>query len=164
MRDLSRRGILPKGLAFAIDDLVLVQNWAERNDTRFTMRLDHGSADEEFEEVIVLHTDTCQYSTLIMWRNADSVFVQPLIGRRLAYASVSHALESLPVKETIVLTDIMATEWPVDQQRGERRRPDESPNRRSAGSADRRIGGMMKKGFGPSKPLEVCAQMRPRQA
>jgi hypothetical protein len=118
MRDLRMdgldvpTGIPPKGLAFEIDDLVLVKDWAERNGVRFTVRLDHGSQDEEFDEVIALHTDANLYCNLIIWRNLDSVFVQPLIGRSLQYDSVRRALESVALNETVVLSDIVAPVWP----------------------------------------------------
>jgi len=119
MRDLKvlgsgiPSGIQPKGLAFEIEDLVLVRDWAERHDIRFTVRLDHGSEDEEFDEVIALHTDASLYCNLIIWRNLDSVFVQPLVGRSLQYDSVRRALESVSLRESVVVSDIVATAWPV---------------------------------------------------
>src|ERR1700712_2248618 len=56
MRDLSHFGALPKGLAFEIEDLLLVKDWAELNDVRFAVRLDHGLEHEEYDEVIALQT------------------------------------------------------------------------------------------------------------
>ena len=50
-----------------------------------------------------------------MWRNADAVFVQPLVGRKQRYEAVSTALESLRPKPRIKLTDITAMAWPADR-------------------------------------------------
>jgi hypothetical protein len=120
MRDLTRHGALPKGLAFEIEDLLLVKDWAAFNDVGFTVRLDHGSQDEEYDEVIVLRTAAHPYLSLLLWRDSQSVFVQPLIGRNLAFRSVGQALASLPVREDVVLTDITATAWPAGSWKGSR--------------------------------------------
>jgi hypothetical protein len=120
MRNLTKRGIaaeplvLPKGLAFEIADLILVKNWAGRHDFEIMVRLDHGAEDEEYEEVIAFHAGIRPSCRLIMWRNADAVFIQPLPGRRQRHASVADALRSLLVKRPIMLTDILATVWPAD--------------------------------------------------
>jgi hypothetical protein len=119
MHNLAKHGAMsrtmtpPKGLAFEIEDLVLVREWTERNEVRFTIRLDHGSEDQEYDEVIVFHTNANLYCSLIMWRNSEAVFVQPSIGHMLQYQSVGGALEGLPVREAVVLTDITATAWPA---------------------------------------------------
>jgi hypothetical protein len=102
----------PKGLAFAIEDLLLIQGWAEARDVTLRILLDHGTPNEEYEEVVAMHTGTPAVCRAIMWRNAGSVFVQPLVGRRRHYARVADALESLLPARTEVLTDIVATRWP----------------------------------------------------
>jgi hypothetical protein len=96
MRDLAKRGTIaapPKGLAFEIADLVLARNLADRHDFRMLVRLDHGAAvGEEYEEVITFQTNTSPLYRLTMWRNAETVFVQPLVGRGKQYRSVAAAL------------------------------------------------------------------------
>jgi hypothetical protein len=96
MRDLTKRGIIvapPKGFAFEIADLVLVQKWADRHDFRMSVRLDHGAAvGEEYEEVITFQTNTSPLYRLTMWRDAETVFLQPLVGRGTRYGSVAAAL------------------------------------------------------------------------
>jgi hypothetical protein len=121
MRDLTQPGRfaipprLPKGLAFEIADLVLIQGWADCRDLRMLVRLDHGATvDEEYEEVIAFQTETSPLYQLIMWRNAEAVFVQPLVGRRRQYKSVADALKSLRPKQLLRLTDITATAWPTE--------------------------------------------------
>src|SRR4051794_4191685 len=117
MRDLT--SFLPappvKGLAFAIADLRLIQSWAEFHRCRISVRLDHGTPDEEYEEVIAFHARKSPLCHFIMWRDTHAVFVQPLVGRMQRYRTVSAALESLRPKPRIKLTDITATTWPADQ-------------------------------------------------
>lgn len=118
MRDLTKRGVAaiassrPKGLAFEIADLLLVRSWADLNDLCTMVLLDHGTESEEYEEVIAFCTAVNPCYPLIIWRNADAVFVQPLVGRRRQYGSVAEALESVLPEAAISLTDIAATEWP----------------------------------------------------
>jgi hypothetical protein len=120
MRDLTKPDAtgaspaLPKGLSFDIADLVLVRSWGERHNCRTLVQLDHGADGEEYEEVIALHTGTSCLCQSIMWRNAEAVFIQPLIGRSRRYASVAEALESFIFKPPIVLTDITAKVWPTE--------------------------------------------------
>lgn len=101
-----------KGIAFEIADLRLAQAWAERHDIELCIRLDHGAPTEEYEEVIALRGTASLVSPVLVWRDAITVFVQPLLGRRRSYASVSDALESLIPEEDVTVTDIVATQWP----------------------------------------------------
>jgi len=119
MRDLTKRGMtavpprLPKGIAFEIDDLVRIGRWADCHAFRMLVCLDHGAAvAEEYEEVIAFQTEISPLYRLIMWRNAETVFVQPLVGRGKQYGSVAAALESLLPTPHFRLTDITATAWP----------------------------------------------------
>lgn len=102
----------PKGLAFAIADLVLAGSWAASQDYRMMVRLDHGDTIEEYEEVIELRSGRSAASSLILWRNAEAVFVQPMPGKRRQHVSVAEALESLRPKPSVRPTDIVATAWP----------------------------------------------------
>lgn len=83
---------VPKGLAFEIDSHAIIADWARRHDHRAVVRIDHGVENEEYEEAIMLHFGVHDRCRFILWRSADSVFVQPLIGRRQGYASVAQAL------------------------------------------------------------------------
>jgi hypothetical protein len=117
MRDLTTRGIaasspLPKGLAFEIADLLLIGSWADLHELRMSIGLDHGVEDEEYEEVITFHTGKNSRRRLIVWRNDEAVFVQPLVGRREQHDSVAEALESLLPQPRTRLSDITASEWP----------------------------------------------------
>jgi hypothetical protein len=120
VRHLTKRGIpaapsrRPKGIAFEIPDLLLIGSWASLHGLGMSIRLDHGVEDEEYEEVIAFHIGNGPLSQLILWRNAEAVFVQPLVGRRQQHDSIAEALESLLPKPRIILTDVNATEWPAN--------------------------------------------------
>jgi hypothetical protein len=120
MGDLAVRGGMaaarpvPKGIAFAIADLVLAQSRAAFNDSRILVRLDHGAEDEEYEEVIALYTGRSSASRLIMWRSATVVVVQPILGRKQEFPSVAEALDSVFPRELTALSDILAIAWPID--------------------------------------------------
>jgi hypothetical protein len=124
LRDLTRLGLTippsgPKGLAFEIADLILTCSCAAFLEVPMfvgkpmlgspisdRIHLDHGAEDEEYEEVIALQTGSSPFCRMILWRNADTVFIQPLVGKVRRHGSVAEALESLLVKQPIILTDI----------------------------------------------------------
>jgi hypothetical protein len=103
----------PKGLSFKIAELTLIQNWSAENNLRMVVRLDHGTEAEAYEEVMAFHVGDSRLCRWIMWRDADSVFIQPLIGRIERYLSVAEAFEALAAKQQVVLTDIKPTSWPT---------------------------------------------------
>jgi hypothetical protein len=103
----------PKGIAFEIADLLLIGSWAALHCLGMSVRLDHGAEGEEYEEVIAFRAEINPLARLIMWRNAEFVFVQPLAGRRQRYDSISEALENLLPERSVLLTDITATDWPA---------------------------------------------------
>ena len=117
VRDLSRRkrpvatGSQPRGLAFDIADLQQARGWAVVHDRRLSIRLDHGAAGEEYEEVIEFHPGSQSRARIILWRNAEAVFVQPLPGRRQRYGSVQAALADLLAssQRRMSVSDIVAT-------------------------------------------------------
>jgi hypothetical protein len=97
VRQLRTEGIMNtvKGLSFGIADLMLVQAWSEAQRMRMVVRLDHGTMTEDYEEVLALHSDRSAPCRWFMWRESDSVVVQPLIGRSRRYGSVVEALEAM---------------------------------------------------------------------
>jgi len=120
MCDVTKRGLtaapaaLPKGPAFAIADLVVIRGRAVSHDFSMVVRLDHGAEDEDYEEVIAFHVGMNPLCRSIMWRNAEAVCVQPLVGSMQRYDSVAAALESLHPRQRDILTDITAATWPAD--------------------------------------------------
>ncbi len=101
------------GLSFSIAELTLVGAWAEAQGLQMRVRLDHGSENEEYEEVLAFHSTWGRPRRCIMWRNHQAVYVQPLIGRTRCYQSVADAVAALTPRETIALTDVMPTGWPA---------------------------------------------------
>ncbi len=83
-----------KGLAFEITDLLAIEAWAGQNEVSMVVHLDHGVEDEEYEEVVALST-TAENCLLLIWRDENTTFVQPLPGRRVCFASVAEALSQL---------------------------------------------------------------------
>lgn len=108
-------GLMPRslrGLSFSIADLVLLKSWAEAQDLRMTIHLDHGVEGEEYEEVVSLSRAERSLSQWIIWHDGTSVFVQPLIGRAQCHDSVVSVIEALSPKLAVKVTDIQATQWP----------------------------------------------------
>lgn len=90
---------LPAGLSFEISDLILAGFWSAVHGFEMRVRLDHGVADEECEEVIEFRRGTRSACRCIMWRTADAVYVQPIVGKRTEFACVADALKSLVPKK-----------------------------------------------------------------
>jgi hypothetical protein len=103
---------LPKGRAFQISDLILARSWAAYRDLTMLIRLDHGTDDEEYEEVLEFCTGTGSRAHFIVWNDGEAVFIQPMPGKMQKHASVAEALDHLPVKHHTILTDITPTGWP----------------------------------------------------
>jgi hypothetical protein len=85
----------PTGLAFEIGDLVLLKGWADFHGLQMVVELDHWVEGDEYEEVIAFYANKNRLRRWILWRSAEEVVVQPLIGRSLRFACVADAIESL---------------------------------------------------------------------
>jgi hypothetical protein len=101
------------GLSFSVPELVLIASWSEASGLRMVVRLDHGSDAEDYEEVLAFHLGDSPLCHSIMWRNATTVFIQPLIGRTQRYLSVAEAFEAMASRRPVVLTDISPVGWPA---------------------------------------------------
>jgi hypothetical protein len=112
MGNMQTSSVNLRGLSFSIADLLLIGAWSAARGLEMVIRLDHGSETEEFEEVVAFHTASGRPCRLIMWRDANSVFVQPLIGRPRTYPSVVDAILALTPQQQVVVTDVMAPGWP----------------------------------------------------
>ena len=66
----------PYGLAFAVDDLMLVRNWAEQRGLKLSITLDCQMDGAEFEELLILAPPGAQRRTLTIWRTQDGVYAQ----------------------------------------------------------------------------------------
>jgi hypothetical protein len=100
------------GVSFSLCELILIRRWSEANGLRMVIRLDHGSDEEDYEEVLAFHLGDSALCCWIMWRSVQMVFVQPLIGRARQYASVAEAFEDSTAKQPIVVADVKPACWP----------------------------------------------------
>jgi hypothetical protein len=80
------------------------------------IRLDHGAEGEEYEEAIEFHTGSGSRSKSIKWRDANSIFVQPILGRKRRYRSVAEALDGLLSRQRVARTDGVATAWATERK------------------------------------------------
>jgi hypothetical protein len=101
-----------RGLSFSIADLVLIRAWSEARGLTLGVRLDHGAENEEYEEVLTLYTEPGRACRFLMWRDAEGVFVQPLIGRIKRYSSVHQAIVAITPQQDVEVTDLTAPYWP----------------------------------------------------
>ncbi len=101
-----------RGQAFAIEDLLLLRDWATAQSLWMCVHLDHNIKGEAYEEILAftkMDSTLCQF---IMWRDARAVILQPLVGRSRRFVSVVTALAIIsPIQDTQV-TDIQANFWP----------------------------------------------------
>ncbi|HET6609635.1 MAG TPA: hypothetical protein VFG62_23395 [Rhodopila sp.] len=101
-----------RGLAFGIEDLLLLRDWAEAQSLRMRVHLDHGIEGEEYEEVLAFSKPGSSLSQFIMWRDASAIYLHPLIGRPRRYGSVALALAIICPAPDVKITDIRADSWP----------------------------------------------------
>jgi hypothetical protein len=85
----------PYGLAFSIEELILVRSWAEQRDLRLTVALDHVVDGAEFEEMLIIAPHNRQRRTLSIWRTNAGVFAQTPAGRPRTFATVKEMLEAI---------------------------------------------------------------------
>jgi hypothetical protein len=64
------------GIAFSIEELILVRNWAERNGMQLTVELDHVCAEAEYEEVLVAFPPEQKQHWVMLWRGRGGIFMQ----------------------------------------------------------------------------------------
>jgi hypothetical protein len=88
----ARRPDSLRGHSFSVEELILIRDWARRNDHEAMVCLDHGVPGEEYEEAVMLRFGTGRRCRFILWRSSAAVVVQPLIGRCQEYPTVQEAL------------------------------------------------------------------------
>lgn len=101
MRPLKRQ----RGIAFDLADLLRARSWAACYELQFKIWLDHGTEEEEYDEVVAFSAGMSSRAASIMWRTAKAVFIQPLLGKRRRYTSVAEALTSLLPKQPVGVAD-----------------------------------------------------------
>lgn len=101
-----------RGLAFSIEDLLLLRAWAEAQSLHMRVHLDHGLEGEEYEEVLAFSETDSALCLFILWRDARTVHLQPLIGRPRRFGSVMAVLEAICPAQDVRMTDIRPCSWP----------------------------------------------------
>ena len=95
------------GLAFDIRDLLLAQAFAASCALRVAVETHHHTDCEELEEVIALYQEDGSACLCLIWRNAETVVVQPMPGRARRFACLSDALDWLSPEEPAAVSDLM---------------------------------------------------------
>ena len=85
----ATRSVTAKGHAFAIEDHSAIADWASKNHYRVVVRLDHGIGEEEYEEAVEFYFGSRCF--FLIWRDANGVVVQSLVGRPRHYGVVPEA-------------------------------------------------------------------------
>jgi len=81
-----------KGHSFAIEHHAAIEDWAARNHYSVVVKVDYGTDEEDYEEVVEFRFGSrCLF---LMWRNAECVVVQPIVGRSRHHDSVLEALNT----------------------------------------------------------------------
>ena len=83
------------GLAFEIEDLVLLRSWAEQRHLRLTVALDRMLDGAEFEEMLFLSPSHAKRKTLTLWRTQDGIFAQTASGAPRGFASMGELLDHI---------------------------------------------------------------------
>jgi hypothetical protein len=85
----------PTGLSFELADLLLAQAWSEFHELRMTIELDYYAEGDEFEEVLEFYAPNSAFRRWMLWRAADGIVVQPIMGRPIHFITLADALEHL---------------------------------------------------------------------
>jgi len=85
----------PYGLAFSIEELLLVRNWGEKRGLELKIALDQTLDGAEFEEMLILARPACAKRVLTLWRTFGSVFIQAPNGLPRAFTNLPEALEAV---------------------------------------------------------------------
>ncbi|HTR15720.1 MAG TPA: hypothetical protein VMI52_01640 [Acetobacteraceae bacterium] len=80
------------GIAFSIEELILVRNWAERKGMRMAVELDHVCAEAEYEEVLITYPPEQRQRWIMFWRGRGGIFMQQPAQETLYFASITEAL------------------------------------------------------------------------
>ena len=80
------------GLAFEIEDLVLLRSWAEQRHLRLIIALDRTLDGAEFEEMLFLTPRHAKRKTLTLWRTQDGIFAQTANGAPRGFATLGELL------------------------------------------------------------------------
>lgn len=84
---------LPTGLSFDLPDLLMLRGWSDFHDLRLAIELDVCADGDEYEELLGLYDRTRAFRRWMIWRSCDGIVVQPTMGHKMLFDSMSDALE-----------------------------------------------------------------------
>ena len=85
----------PKGIAFEIEDLTTLREWAAVHRLRMVVELDHKVEDDEYEEVLAFYEHGMGLRRWTMWRAHDHFVLEPMNGPAFHARCVSDLMEEL---------------------------------------------------------------------
>jgi hypothetical protein len=96
--------------AFDVADLLIARGWADFHDLAMTVRLDSGHGPVRPEETLAFTPAGADAPLWLMWRERDTVVVQPAAGHPMRFGRLADALGDLIPEAPPALTDLHPTE------------------------------------------------------
>jgi len=85
----------PYGLAFAIEDLADIRQWAQGQRLTMLVALDHVLDGVEFEEMVVLSASERRDRPVMLWRSFGTIYAQVACAKPRGFTTVPQALNWL---------------------------------------------------------------------
>jgi hypothetical protein len=85
----------PKGFAFDIPDLQMLQRWADAQEMRMVVELDHCVEGEEYEEVLAFYEEGSALRQWTMWRASEHFVLEPMNGPAWRFARLPDLIAEL---------------------------------------------------------------------
>ncbi len=73
----------------------MMQAWAEFHELRMDVELDCCIEADEYEEMVVMFSRKSGFRRWMIWRSANGIVVQPMVGRQMLFDTMADALEKL---------------------------------------------------------------------
>ncbi len=86
---------VPYGLAFPIEDLVLLRGWAEQRQLQLAIALDWTVDGAEFEELLIVSPGGSRPRTMTLWRTQEGVFAQTPTGYPHGFDTMQDLLDQV---------------------------------------------------------------------
>lgn len=83
------------GVAFAVPELILLTAWADFHAFSLRIELDWQVDQVAYEEVVTLRLFGSPIPHWLMWRTANSVVLQPMVGRARRFACITDLLGAI---------------------------------------------------------------------
>jgi hypothetical protein len=98
----------PYGLAFAIEDLSDIRQWAQARRLVMLVVLDHAIDGVEFEEMVVLSASEQRNRRVVLWRSFGTVYAQVAGAKPHGFTTVPQALNWLAPPAPVARKSVLA--------------------------------------------------------